>query len=197
MPLPQPSSRRVLRHTRAVIVEVFARDDGSWNLDAHIIDVKTRNAKLASGIHLTGQSVHRLNLRVTIDTQLTIVDAEASSNVLSYRDYCDTIGPACKKHIGPNLMKGLRQPLTDRLSGTKGRTHLTGLALALPTNAIQAFASDVSGARDSNNTASANRINSTAVMPCALMVQRSRSITRDGPSRVPRGKPGRNNNTIN
>ena len=56
MPLPQPSSSGVLKHTRAVIVEAFARDDGLWNLDAPITDIKTHDAKLASSIRAAGIS---------------------------------------------------------------------------------------------------------------------------------------------
>jgi hypothetical protein len=148
MPLPQPNSRRVKKHTRAVTVEAFVRDDGLWDLDAHITDIKTRDAKLASGIRPAGQPLHELSLRVTIDTQFNIVDAQASSDAVPYPGYCDTIGPAYKKLVGLNLMKGFRQALNDRLSGIEGCTHLTELALVLPTAAIQTFAGDVFDTRD-------------------------------------------------
>ena len=143
MPLPQPSSPRAKKHTRAVTVEAFARDDGLWDLDAHITDIKTRDAKLASGVRPAGQPLHELFLRVTIDTQFNIVDAQASSDAVPYPGYCDTISHAYRKLVGLNLMKGFRQDLKDRLSGVEGCTHITELALVLPTAAIQAFAGDV------------------------------------------------------
>ena len=80
MPLSLPISRRVLKHTRAIHVQAFARDDGLWDLDAHITDIKTRDAKLASGLRLAGSPMHDLWLRLTINTQLVIVDAEAVSD---------------------------------------------------------------------------------------------------------------------
>ena len=66
MPLSLPVSRS-LRHTRAITVDAYARDDGMWDLDASIRDVKTRTVELASGERPGGTPVHDLKLRVTID----------------------------------------------------------------------------------------------------------------------------------
>lgn len=148
MPLSPPSSRRALKHTRAIQIEAFARDDGLWDIDAHISDIKTRDTKLASGIRPAGQALHDLWLRITVDTQLNIVNAEAVSDAVPYPDYCDTIGPAYKKLVGLNLLKGFRDGVKQRLSGIKGCTHLTELAAVLPTATIQAFAGEVLDTRD-------------------------------------------------
>lgn len=157
MPLSQPISRRALKHTRAIQVAAFARADGLWDLDAHITDIKTRDVKLASGVRPIGTPLHDLWLRVTIDTRMIIVDAEAASDAVPYPTYCDTIGPAYKKLVGLNLLKGFRQSLNERLSGTAGCTHLTELAQVLPTAAIQAFAGDVIDTRDGASTNEQNQ----------------------------------------
>lgn len=143
MPLSPPISRRALKHTRAIQIEAFARDDGLWDIDARITDIKTRDATLASGVRPAGMPMHDLSLRLTIDTRLTIVDAEAVSDAVPYPGYCNTIGPAYKHLVGLNLLKGFRQELKQRLSGIDGCTHLTELAQILPTAAIQAFAGEV------------------------------------------------------
>ena len=148
MPLSPPVSRRALRHTRAIEVQAFARDDGLWDIDAHITDIKSRDAELAVGVRPAGMPIHDLYLRLTIDRQLFIVDAEAVSDAVPYPGLCNTIGPAYKSLIGLNLLKGFRFDLKHRLSGTLGCTHLTELALVLPTAAIQAFAGDVIPTRD-------------------------------------------------
>lgn len=148
MPLSPPTSRRALKHTRAIQVEAFARDDGLWDIDARISDIKTRDAKLASGVRPAGTPMHDLWLRLTIDTRLTIVAAEAVSDAVPYPGYCNTIGPAYNTLVGLNLLKGFRQELLKRLSGIEGCTHLTELAQILPTAAIQAFAGDVIDTRD-------------------------------------------------
>lgn len=151
MPLSPAASRRTLKHTRAIQVAAFARDDGLWDLDAHITDIKTRDIQLAAGSRPAGAPLHDLWLRLTIDTQLTVVDAEAVSDAVPYPGFCDTIGPAYKTLIGTNLLKGFRQQLKQRLGGIQGCTHLTELAQVLPTAAIQAFAGDVINTRDGDS----------------------------------------------
>jgi hypothetical protein len=143
MSLSTPVSRRALRHTRAIDIQAFAREDGLWDLDAHITDIKVHDTLLASGLRQGGQPLHDLWLRITVDKQLTIVDAEAVSDAVPYPGFCNTIGPAYKALIGLNLMKGFRQELKARLSGIAGCTHLTELAQILPTAAVQAYANDV------------------------------------------------------
>ena len=147
MPL-SPPVRRALRHTRAIHVDAFAREDGLWDLDARITDVKTNDIQLASGLREGGDPVHDLNLRITINRDLVIVDAEAASDKVPYPGYCDTIAPAYKSLIGLSLMSHFRLHLKDRLAGVLGCTHLTELALVLPTAAIQAYANDVIKTRD-------------------------------------------------
>lgn len=148
MPLTPPTSRRALKHTRAIQIEAYARDDGLWDLDARITDVKTRDIKLASGIRPAGTPVHDLQLRITIDTQFNIVAAEAASDSVPYPGHCDTIGPDYGKLVGLNLFKGFRDGVKRRLSGINGCTHITELAMVLPTAAVQAFAGDVLDTRD-------------------------------------------------
>ena len=149
MPLSPPVPR-TLRHTRAIQVDAFARDDGLWDLDARITDVKTRAIALASGLREGGNPVHDLRLRITINRALVIVDAEASSDAVPYPGYCDTIAPAYKSLIGLSLTNHFRLRLKDRLAGVLGCTHLTELSLILPTAAIQAYANDVIKTRDGN-----------------------------------------------
>jgi hypothetical protein len=143
MPLSSPTSRRALKHSRAIQVDAYAREDGLWDLDAHITDIKTHDVTSASGTRPAGQPVHDLWLRLTIDETMTIRDVEAVSDGVPYPGHCDTIGPAYRAMIGLNLLKGLRHELKHKLGGIAGCTHLTELAQILPTAAVQAFAGSV------------------------------------------------------
>jgi hypothetical protein len=147
MPLSSPVPR-ALRHTRAIQIDAYARDDGLWDLDARISDVKVKDVTLASGQRPGGTFLHNLSLRITINRDLTIVDAEAASDAVPYPGYCDQIGPAYKQLIGLNLMRGFRHAVKERLAGVLGCTHLTELAQILPTAAVQAYANDVIQTRD-------------------------------------------------
>ncbi|PWF54750.1 DUF2889 domain-containing protein [Massilia glaciei] len=147
MPLSSPVPR-ALRHTRAIKLEAFARDDGLWDIDAHLTDIKTIDVTLASGPRPAGLPLHDLSLRLTIDRAFVIVHAEAASDAVPYAGFCDTVGPAYKGLIGLCLMKGFRHALRERLAGVLGCTHLTELAQILPTAALQAYANDVLDTRD-------------------------------------------------
>lgn len=148
MPLSSPTTRRALKHTRAIQIEAFARDDGLWDLDARITDHKPREIALASGVRPVGAALHDLSLRVTIDLHLNVVDAAAMSDAVPYPGYCESIGPDYKKLVGLNLLQQFHKGVKERMSGIKGCTHLTELAQILPTAAVQALAGDVLDVRD-------------------------------------------------
>lgn len=148
MPLPQPVNR-TLRHTRAITAEVFLRDDGLWDIDTCLKDMKARDLVLFTGqLRPQGTPLHDLWLRITIDTQFNIVDAAASSDWNPYPGYCEAIEPAYRQLIGLNLLKQFRAAARARLGGTDGCTHLTELCGLLPTVAFQAFAGEVIRTRD-------------------------------------------------
>ena len=147
MPLPPPVPRAP-RHTRTITVEAFARDDGLWDLDARITDVKRRDVTLASGLRPAGTPLHDMSLRITIDRELSIVDAHAAYDAVPYAGYCDTIAPEYRALVGLSLVKGFRAALKQRFAGVAGCTHLTELAQVLPTAALQAYANDVIKTRD-------------------------------------------------
>lgn len=174
MPLSAPKLPRALRHTRSIEAQAFEREDGLWDIDTRITDAKTRIADLASGPRPAGSPIHDLWLRITIDTSMTIVEAEAVSDAVPYPGYCNTIGPAYKKLIGLNLMRGFRRNVSERLSGIEGCTHLTELASVLPTAAIQAFAGDVLPTRD-------GRSDDQDSQP-PFQLDRCHALRRDGPA---------------
>jgi hypothetical protein len=142
MPLSPPAPR-TLRHTRSIEVAAYSREDGLWDLDASIRDVKTRDIQLASGLRPGGTPIHDLKLRVTIDLAFNIVAADAASDAVPYPGMCNTIAPAYQALVGLNLMQHFRLHLKDRLHGVLGCTHLSELALVLPTAAVQAYANEV------------------------------------------------------
>jgi hypothetical protein len=148
MPLSPPVPRRALRHTRAIHVDAFAREDGLWDLDARISDVKTIDIALATGTRAAGTALHDLRLRVTINREFLIVAAEAASDAVPYPGACDQVGPAYAGLVGLSLIKGFRAGVKERLAGVLGCTHLSELAQVLPSAAVQAYASDVINTRE-------------------------------------------------
>lgn len=142
MPLPIQDVERELTHTRRVRFEGYKRSDGLWDIEGHLTDVKNHDFKLQTGVRRAGLPVHDMWIRLTIDTQLNVVDAVAVSDAVPYPGGCDTIGPAYRKLIGLNLMRGFRKKVREELGGVHGCTHITEMLGFFPTAAIQTFAGE-------------------------------------------------------
>ena len=139
MPLSSPAARERL-HLRRVSYEGFRRDDGLFDIEAHITDHKDRDYKLAMGTRSKDIPVHNMWVRVTIDRRFEVIDIEAVTDEMPYPGQCNRIGPEYKKLIGSNLLKGFRKSIAENMGGVKGCTHLSELLGYLPTAAVQTFA---------------------------------------------------------
>jgi Protein of unknown function (DUF2889) len=139
MPLPPSTPRRRL-HRRTAAYEVFARDDGLYDVEGHLTDVKDHRYELMAGAREPGDPVHDMRVRVTIDRELLIHAIVATMDRYPYPDGCNAIEAAYGKLVGTSLGRGFRRALDDAMGGVKGCTHLTELLGYLPTAAIQAFA---------------------------------------------------------
>lgn len=142
MALPVPEVSRSLVHTRRVRFEAYKRDDGLWDIEAHLTDIKPFDYRLSSGIRAAGTPVHDMWIRLTIDASLNIVDAAASTDAMPYVGHCDAINPSYRSVIGLNLGRHFRLTVLERFAARAGCTHLTELLVQFPTAAIQAMAGE-------------------------------------------------------
>lgn len=138
-------------HTRTIQVDAYARDDGLWDLEAELTDVKSRDFKLATGIRSAGDAVHDMLVTVTIDTGANIVGAAAHWRKTPYPGRCDDNVPDYSALVGLNLLSDFRKQLLARFAGVRGCTHITELAAVLPTAAVQAFAGEVFKPHDASH----------------------------------------------
>ena len=78
MPLPDPAPRKLM-HTRAIECTGYERDDGLWDIEAHLTDTKTTAHTRHHGgrARRAGEPVHDLWIRVTIDLDMKIHEVEA------------------------------------------------------------------------------------------------------------------------
>lgn len=148
MALPTAAPMRQLKHRRSIDVQVYARGDGLWEVDAELIDVKTRDVMLAGGMRPAGDPIHDMLLRIVIDERFNILEAGSSTRWMPYPGQCDEHEDAYARLVGLNLMKGFRHAVKLRLGGVLGCTHLTELTQVLPTAVVQAFAGDVLDTRE-------------------------------------------------
>jgi hypothetical protein len=143
MPLPPPSVSRTLAHTRRVRFEAYKRADGSWDLEAHLTDIKPFDYRLSSGIRPAGQPVHDMWIRLTIDRRLAIVDALVLVEAMPYAGACSEIAPDYGRGlVGLNLARGFRKAVQERFGRVAGCTHLNEVLAQFPTAAIQALAGE-------------------------------------------------------
>ncbi|MGQ0750538.1 MAG: DUF2889 domain-containing protein [Betaproteobacteria bacterium] len=138
MPLTTPAGRRLM-HTRSVQCCGYEREDGLWDIEAHLVDTKTYTHLRRHGgrERPPGQPVHDMWVRLTIDLDMKVHDAQAATEEGPY-PHCGDIAPAFKALIGLTIGPGWHRRTMERLGGTRGCTHLVELLGPLGTTAFQA-----------------------------------------------------------
>lgn len=148
MPLPPAGPERRLKHRRTIDVQIYARGNGLWEVDALLTDLKTRDAMLAGGNRPAGTPIHEMLLRLVVDERFNILEAGSDTRWMPYPGQCGDHGDAYGRLVGLNLMQNFRQAVRERLGGVRGCTHLSELSQVLPTAVVQAFAGDVLDTRE-------------------------------------------------
>ena len=143
MALPTAASDRQLKHTRSIEVQIYARGNGLWEVDAHITDTRPRETRMATGLLPAGAPIHDMLLRLVIDERFNVIEAGAQTSAMPYPGECNGDGDLYGRLVGLNLMTGFRRAVKERLGGVQGCTHLTELTQVLPTAVVQAFAGEV------------------------------------------------------
>ncbi|MBL8446494.1 MAG: DUF2889 domain-containing protein [Zoogloeaceae bacterium] len=140
MSSPEFTVQRRPLHTRTIGLSGFEREDGFFEIEARLTDVKALDYQMASGVRSAGDPIHDMWVRVVIDTSFQIIAAEVRSDAVPYVGACDAIAPSYGQLVGLNLVRGFRQAVRDRFGEVKGCTHISELLLSLPTAAIQTLA---------------------------------------------------------
>jgi hypothetical protein len=143
MTLPQAAAQRQLKHRRQIDVQVFARGNGLWEVDAVLTDTKTRVATMIDGPRPAGTPIHDMLLRLVVNEQLEILEAGSETRWMPYTGTCNDHDDAYGALVGLNLLQNFRQALRQKLGGVLGCTHITELAQTLPTAVVQAFVGEV------------------------------------------------------
>ena len=94
MPAVHPSVSRRLLHRRAFDVQVFAREDGLFDVEASLTDTKTHDVPLAGEARKAGDPIHEMRLLLTVDATLTITAATSQTLWMPYAGACDQHGDA-------------------------------------------------------------------------------------------------------
>ena len=143
MALPTAAPERQLKHRRNISVQIYARGDGLWEVDAHITDVRSRDTPMSYGLLPAGEPIHDMLVRLLIDESFNVLEAGAQTTAMPFPGQCDSFSEVYGRLVGLNLMRGFRQAVKERLGGVQACTHITELTQVLPTAVVQAFAGEV------------------------------------------------------
>lgn len=137
MSLSTPVVRR-LKHTRQVICNGYARDDALWDIEAHLQDTKSDDIPTEHGSRAvaTGDPIHGMWVRLTIDSSLCVKAIEVSMEHTPYRQ-CSTIEAAFQTLVGERIGGGWHKMIRVRLGGINGCTHIVELLGPIATTAYQ------------------------------------------------------------
>ena len=136
MPLPEPVAREKI-HQRDVICVGYRREDGLWDLDGHLTDVKTYPFKnRLRGEIAVGEPIHEMWMRITIDDQFVIRDIIVRSDKFPLAD-CPDIVENYQALIGLRMGPGFNQQAKKHVGRIKGCSHLSKLIRNLCVVALQ------------------------------------------------------------
>ena len=151
MPLPVNQPRKAL-HTRQITCNGFQREDGLWDVDAHISDTKTYAFEnMHRGTITPGEPLHEMWLRITVDEQLIVHDCIAVVENAPYA-CCGDITPIFKKLIGEKIASGWTRRVKELVGGVQGCTHLVDLVGPATTTIFQSMAGIVKGKNTSDKS---------------------------------------------
>ncbi len=136
MPLSKAAARKPL-HTRTITCDGYEREDGLWDVEARMEDIKhyAFDNKFRGKME-PGQPLHEMYLRLTLNDELEVQDVEAHIDQFPF-DGCPGITVDYRKLVGVKIGIGWRRAIRERLGGKLGCTHLTELLPILATVSIQ------------------------------------------------------------
>ncbi len=141
MPLSAPAPR-VHLHTRTVTCTGYLREDGLWDIEGRIVDVKTYAFDNdGRGRVEPGTPVHDMTIRLTIDDRLEIHAVEAATDGSPFQ-ICPDVLPNFQRLVGVRIGPGFTRTAKEKVGGTRGCTHIVEMLGQVATVAFQTTLAD-------------------------------------------------------
>lgn len=136
MPLSPPADREHL-HTRAIDLRGYARADGLYDIEAHLVDTKSYPFENQDrGTIAPGEALHGMWVRMTVGEDMVIRACEAVSDFTPYT-ICPQAAPNFASLAGVSIGPGFNMLVKEKVGGTKGCTHLREVLAQMATVAFQ------------------------------------------------------------
>lgn len=139
MSLPTAVKRSKLHH-RSIQCEGFKRDDGLWDIEAHLTDQRAYDCSYdpehRGGRIPAGENVHNMRVRLTLDLDFLIHEAVAISEETPF-PICFQAAKVMPRLVGLRLGKGWLKEVRERISTEVSCTHLLDLLTPIAQTAYQ------------------------------------------------------------
>jgi hypothetical protein len=135
--LSESAARREIHH-RIIDMKAYARVDGLFDVEAHLVDSKPFEfLRVGAGRPVQpNQPLHDLWVRITVDSSYVVRAIEASSDVTPYT-ICKEAESTLSVLVGEPIARGWSAKVKERLRGAASCTHLMELLIPLATTALQ------------------------------------------------------------
>lgn len=128
MSLTKPMPRRQI-HTRDIECQGYLREDGLWDIEGTLIDVKAYTFEnIDRGKIAAGEPIHKMTVRLTVDVNLIVQKAEAFTEKSPYT-VCANANSNVPGLAGLKIGPGWRTEVKKLLGRTKGCTHIRDLIM--------------------------------------------------------------------
>ena len=141
MPLSEPAPREAYHH-RSVAYRGYLRDDGLWDIEAHLTDTKSYAFDSSfRGAIQPGEPIHDMWIRLTVDQDFVVRHAEAATDASPFA-ICPAVTSSFASLEGVVMGRGWSRAVRERMGGVQGCTHLVELVRAMATVAFQTIRGD-------------------------------------------------------
>lgn len=119
-------------------MQAYARDDGLFDIEAHLVDTKPFTFQRISAAEplSAGRPLHDLWVRMTVDPDYVVRGIEAASDVTPW-GICRQAESTLAVLIGERIERGWAAKVKERLRGAASCTHLMEVLLPLASTALQ------------------------------------------------------------
>jgi hypothetical protein len=124
-------------HTRTIEFNSYRREDGLFDIEARMRDVRQyESVVLEHGLLPAGRAVHDMTITATIDEQMA-VRAITTRMLTTPFVTCLEIEQGLQAMLGARMARGWRRAVNERLGSTGSCTHLRELLVNMGTAALQ------------------------------------------------------------
>jgi hypothetical protein len=123
-------------------MRAYARDDGLYDVEAHLVDRKPFTHKRFSSEEYTpaGEPIHDLRVRITLDGDYVVQQIEAAADVTPF-SICKEAESTLSVLVGERIARGWSSVVKERLRGSASCNHLMEVLIPLATTAMQGIVS--------------------------------------------------------